>query len=344
MNILCWEGYNQKKFLKNFPYPIKAQSFISDFQIAQDLKKKIIKSDIININNPFIRDYLWKYNFIKEIEFLKYSEHYSSYLNGFSYLSKWTKSQDKKKVIGIGQRFGNLNFVINSKSIKKNTSELEGYSLINETNIKYGILLFEDFNIMQILLSSGINPFKKLNKQQIIKFSNTCSLWFERAKLISDNYLTLNKLLVKKKIHLYLTGGTYTCSVARKEGNDEIMSIIPKNRINNLKQGIIFTEITSILKAKNKKDYLAEECFLDFILSKKKSYEISMSKYTCNPILQMGNKNIFDLFSVKDLSIIQFENLYDSKVYSHEYQIMPDYLKLLKIFKKTLSLFRHKFV
>ena len=35
-------------------------------------------------------------------------------LKDFKYLSKWTLSHDKKKVIGLGQRFGNLNFVINS--------------------------------------------------------------------------------------------------------------------------------------------------------------------------------------------------------------------------------------
>ena len=42
--------------------------------------------------------------------------------------------------------------------------------------------------------------------------------------------------------------------------------------------------------------------------------------------------------------IIQFDNLDESKFYSHEYQIIPNYKKLLGIFKKTLSLYAYKII
>lgn len=340
MNIYCWEGYNQKKFIKNFSYKIKSNNFISDFYIANQIKNKKVNCDILNINNAFIRDYLWKKNFIKELDYSKYYDHISSFLKNFKHLSKWTLSHNKKKVIGVAQRFGNLNFVINSNSIRKNTSELEGYNLIKENKNKFGILLFEDFNIMQIALSVGVNPFKRLNNKEISCYAKNCQLWFENAKLISDNYLKLNKLLINRQIRFYLTGGTYTCSVARREGNNDILSIIPKKKINNLKQGLIFTEITSVLK----NSIVNSEKYIDFILSDQKSYEIAMSKYTCNPVLQMGNPKIYNLFSKNDLKIIQFDNLDESKFYSHEYQIIPNYKKLLGIFKKTLSLYAYKII
>lgn len=339
MNIYCWEGYNQKKFLRDFPYKIKTNSFISDYQIANQIKNKNIKCDVININNAFIRDYLWKKRLIKELDYSKYYNHISFFLKDFRYLSKWTLSPDKKKVIGIGQRFGNLNFVINSDIVKKRTAELEGYNLVKDINSKYGILLFEDFNIMQIALSCGVNPFKKLDKKKLSKFVSNCSLWFENAKYLSRNYLTLNKLLVNKKINFYLTGGTFTCSMSRKYGQNNILSIIPKNKINNLKQGLIFTEITSVLKKNNNTDE-----YLDYILSNKKSYEIAMSKYTCNPVLQMGNPKTFDLFKKRDLEIIQFDDLYDIKSYSNEFQIVPNYKKLLSIFKRNLFLNSFKII
>jgi len=176
--------------------------------------------------------------------------------------------------------------------------------------------------------------------KKFLVFTNNCQLWFENAKLISNNYLKLNKLLIKKQIRFYLTGGTYTCSIARREGNYNIMSIIPKKKINKLKQGLIFTEITSVLK--NSK--VNAEKYLDFILTDQKSYEIAMSKYTCNPVLQMGNPKILNRFSKNDLKIIQFDNLDDSKSHSFEYQIIPNYKKLLGIFKKTLSLYTHKII
>ncbi len=340
MNIYCWEGYNQKEFLKDFPYKINTNNFISDFQIANQIKNNEIKCDIININNSFIRDYLWKKKIIKELNYSRYHDHISFFLKKFKFLSKWTLSEDKKKVIGIGQRFGNLNFVVNSDFIKKRTAELEGYNLVKDKKNKYGILLFEDFNIMQIALSSGINPFNKLDNSKILKFNKNCQLWFKHATLISDNYLLLNNSLINKEIFFYLTGGTYTCSVSRRDGCDNILSIIPKNKVNNLNQGLIFTEITSILK---KSDVNAEK-YLDYILSEKRSYEIAMSKYTCNPVLQMGNPKVFNHFSKKDLKIIQFDDLNNSKYHSYEYQVVPNYKKLLGIFRKTLSLYAHKVV
>ena len=341
MNIYCWEGYNQKNFLNDLPLKVNSNNFISDYMVANDIKKKVIKCDVININNAFIRDYLWKFNLIKELDYEKYSPSYSNYIKNFSYLSKWTKSHNKKKIIGVGQRFGNLNYVINSNFIEPRTAELEGYNLINNKHAKFGILLFEDFNIMQISLSCGINPFKTLDKKKLLKFKKNCQLWFDKATFISDNYFLLNKLLNKKKIDFYLTGGTFTCSVARKEGYKNIISIVPKNKINNLKQGIIFTEVTSILKNKVYSNY---ELFLDYILSIKKSYEIAMSKYTCNPVLQMGDSKVFNLFSRNDLDIIQWNTLNNSQSFSHEYQIIPNYKKLLTVFRKILSLYPQKFI
>ena len=69
MHIYSWEGYNQKKFLKDLPLKVISNNFISDYTIANEIKKKYIKCDIININNAYIRDYLWKFNLIEELNY-----------------------------------------------------------------------------------------------------------------------------------------------------------------------------------------------------------------------------------------------------------------------------------
>ena len=341
MKIYCWEGYNQKKYLRKFNQKIVSKSFISDFQIANKIKKKLVKCDVLNINNAFIRDFLWKHDLIQELNYLKYNSMYEDYITVFSHLSSWTKNKDQNKIIGIAQRFGSFNFVINSNLISKKSAELNGYHLVKDNKNKYGILLFEDFNIMHISLAAGINPFKKLNKQEIINFQLLCAFWLNNAKVISSNYLTLNKKLNRKDIRFYLSGGAYTCSPARKEGFHNLMGITPKNKINNLKQGIIFTEITSIFKNKNINQ---SEKFLDYILQPEKCYEIAMSKFTCNPVLQMGNKEIFSKFSKSDLKTIQWDDILNTRKYSHEYQIIPDYKKLLLIFKNELNKNKNKII
>ena len=194
---------------------------------------------------------------------------------------------------------------------------------------------------MHIALAAGVNPFKKLNSLNINEFTNTCKNWLQNASIISDNFILLNKELNAKNISLYLSGGTYTCSIARKEGFKNILAITPKNKINNVKQGIIFTEITSILKNKNIKQ---SEKFIQYILKPEKCYEIAMSKLTCNPVLQMGNKKIFSKFTINDLNIIQWNDISNIKKYSHEYQIVPDYKKLLSIFRKELNKNKKKII
>ena len=124
MKIYCWEGYNQKKYLRKFNQKIVSKSFISDFQIANKIKKKLVKCDVLNINNAFIRDFLWKHDLIQELNYLKYNSMYEDYITIFNHLSRWTKNKDQNKIIGIAQRFGSFNFVINSKLIFRTVEKL----------------------------------------------------------------------------------------------------------------------------------------------------------------------------------------------------------------------------
>ena len=333
MNLYCWEGYNQKKFLTHYNTKVYPKTFISDYQIAKDIKNKEVDCDVININNAFIKDYLWKYKLIEKINYVNFSEMYNDYISNFKYLSKWTKSNDNKNIIGIAQRFGSFNFVINDKLVSKKTAELNGFNLMLELENEYGVLLFEDFNIMHISLSAGINPFKDLTNSEYLKFDSACKNWLNKSKVISNNFNKLNKLLNKKNIKAYFTGGTFTCSAPRKEGFYNIQAITPRNKINNLKQGIIFTEITSVIKNRNSQN---SEKFLNYIIKPNKSYEIAMSKYTSNPVLQMGSKKVFSKFSKKDLKIIQWEDLRSISRHCHDYQLAPNYKILISIFRKHL--------
>lgn len=339
MKLYSWDGYNESKYLKDYNRKVIAKQFLSDYEIAEKISKNKIQSDILNINNAYVRDYLDQKKLLKELNKDQFESTYKDYIKYYENLSKWTISKDKKRIIGIAQRFGNFGIVINNHKISRNYAEQYGYNIIKENKLPYGLLLLEDFNIMQISLSTGINPFRKLTKDQINIFNNKCIEWMESSSIISNDYKHLNKLLSAKTINCYLTGGTYTCSISRREGIKNIISIIPRNKIRNLRQGILFTEITSLIKNNNKINF---EDFLKFMLREDKCYQIAMSKNTCNPVIQMGNKKIFSNFSKEDLSIIQWNNLKNDSEYCHEYQIVPDYKNLIKIFRKNLNKYKYK--
>ena len=58
----------------------------------------------------------------------------------------------------------------------------------------------------------------------------------------------------------------------------------------------------------------------------------------------MGNKEIFSKFSKNDLKTIQWDDILNTRKYSHEYQIIPDYKKLLLLFKNELNKNKNKII
>ena len=52
---------------------------------------------------------------------------------------------------------------------------------------------------------------------------------------------------------------------------------------------------------------------------------------TFNPVTQMGNTDCFELFTAEELDIIQWDSLEEEMARSVEYDIVPDYDKLLDI-------------
>ena len=61
------------------------------------------------------------------------------------------------------------------------------------------------------------------------KYTETAKRVFKGARMVGD-LATMNQALVSGEIDFYLTGGTYSCSPARADGNLNIRSITPTAR------------------------------------------------------------------------------------------------------------------
>ena len=73
------------------------------------------------------------------------------------------------------------------------------------------------------------------------------------------------------------------------------------------------------------------ENFLEYVQSPEMSHTVAFAEGTFNPVTQMGNADCFKLFTKEELDIIQWDSLEEEMARSAEYDIVPDYDKLLDI-------------
>ena len=332
LNILCWQGYDAAEVLNPFAsqhdISIHAETLLSDAGTAQRLVAgEVSEWDVLNINNAYIRDYLYLRNLIRPLAQSRFQPYFESLLPQYQRLYKWAYSHNGD-LIGICQRFGAFNLVVNTKHIDRHSAEDQGFDLANQAKKPYGILLYDDFNIMHICIGAGLNPFVELNDDELDKFTATATQWLQNASLVTDDHTLLNKALIGGGIDFYLSGGVYTVSTARLAGYQHLQAVTPSRGPIDGLGGIVFTEITSCLQH-NHASLLAED-FLEYLLQPEVSIQIAFSEGTCNPVAQMGDSKVFAKFSAEQLNAIQWDTLEEDISRCADYHIPPNHSVLLQ--------------
>ena len=137
LNMLCWEGYDAEpitsRFKQEFALQLNVETLLSDAAIADDLLAGGHSDcDILNINNAYIRDCLEPAGRVHTLD-TELSERYRSAIHPFynSFLP-WSYNASND-LIGIGQRYGPFNLVINTDAISRtiDASHGDGRRLLN---------------------------------------------------------------------------------------------------------------------------------------------------------------------------------------------------------------------
>ncbi|MBL9036733.1 MAG: extracellular solute-binding protein [Rhodospirillaceae bacterium] len=336
LNILCWEGYNSAQVLDPFRQQtgatVKAESLTNDPTMINRLRAGEINVwDLINVNNPWARKIMWPEKLIKPLDRAKMEPYFEKMLPAFKPPYQWSLDDSGKDLIGMAQRFGPYSFVVNTDKISRASAEDQGWDLWNDdANAgKYGVQESDDWNVFDLCCISGFDPFKEHTDEEVARYTATAKKVFKNAKVVGD-LATMNQLLVSGDIDFYLTGGTYSCSPARADGALNIRAITPnKGPLAGGKGGISWIEITSVV---NNPDVspLAEQ-FLEYVQDPEMSHTVAFAEGTFNPVAQMGNPDCFKLFTAEELDIIQWDSLEEEMARSVEYDIVPDYDRLLDI-------------
>jgi spermidine/putrescine transport system substrate-binding protein len=334
MNLLCWEGYEADNILGEFSrrqnIQCSAKTLLSDAATAHALlqrEREFSHWDVLNINNPWCRDFLCHHGVIHRLSEDRFAHTLDNLLPEFDRLSHWARN-DSGELIGVCQRFGAFNLVVNTDRIDSRSAIDQGFNLANSPGQRYGILAYDDFNIFHICIGAGINPFEKLGAAELQKFSDTAQDWHTRAQLLSDDHNVLNRALAEGDIDFYISGGTYTVAHARLAGQNKLQAITPAHGSINGLGGVVFAEITSVLQRATSPESALE--FLEYIVQPGISYRAATTPNTLNPVSQMGNPEVLRRFSTEQLDAMQWETLSEDIARCAMYQIPPDHRALQK--------------
>lgn len=336
LNILCWEGYNSAQVLDPFRElkgaTVKAESLTNDPTMINRLRAGEINVwDLINVNNPWARKIMWPENLIRPIDRAAFEPFFEKMLPAFKPPYKWAMDDSGEVMLGSCQRFGPYSFVVNTDKVSRATAEDQGWDLWNDpANAgKYGVLESDDWNVFDICCIAGFDPFVTHTDDEAAKFEDTARRVFKGAKVVGD-IATMNQAFISGEIDFHMTGGTYSASPARADGATNIRGITPlRGPMEGGKGGISWIEVTSVV---NNPDVspLAEE-FLKYVQDPEVAHVVAFAEGTFNPVAQMGNPDCFSLFTAEELDAIQWDSLEEEMARSIEYDIVPDYDRLLDI-------------
>ena len=339
LNLLCWEGYESAEIVEPFErqaaLKLNVKTLLSDAAAAETLVAgQFDEVDILNINNAYIRDFLYPRGLIEVLDKNAFAHYEHSIHPLYTDLLSWSYNS-QNQLIGIGQRFGPFNLVINSRVISPDMAADQGFNLPNDpaSHHRFGILNYPDFNVFHFSIGAGLNPFAKLDADQLDTFNKTAMRWYQSALMVEDDHHKLNQALINREIDFYISGGTYTASPARLAGQHEILAVTPWYGPIDGKGGIVFTEITSMLASTTRKT--TAESFLQYMLSAQVAASIAFVGGTCNPVAQMGDPKVFALFNKVQLQAIQWEDLEHDLSKCAQYQIPPQNRQLLAILKQA---------
>jgi spermidine/putrescine transport system substrate-binding protein len=311
---------------------VQAESGTSDPDMINKLRAGEVRVwDLINVNQPWARNQLFPEKLIKPLnkeKFLPYFEKMSPEFAKPYHLA----FSDNADLIGMPQRYGPFSFVVNTDKISRKTAEEVGWDLFFDPKMKnrYGVLTYDNWNIIHMCIAAGLNPFEKLDEAGMAKFKTTAEQIFSGSKLLSDDLVAMNTALINGEIDAYFTGGTYTASPARLDGLTNVRAITPNKGPVDGKGGVAWIELTSLVNNPTPSP-LAED-FLEFVQKPEICKAVGFAEGTYNPVAQMGSPEVFKLWNKEELDAIQWDSLTEEMDRCLEYDQVTSYDDLIKIY------------
>ena len=278
--MLTWDGYVDPRVLDGFTDQygtgIDYELHTSDPDSVNKLRAGETRIwDIINLNNPWAREMMWPEGLIVELDRARFEPYFEAMLPMFQPPYKWAMSLDNEHLLGVCQRVDTFDFVVNTDVVSADMAKDEGWDLFNNPDMagRYGILAYDNWNIMHICMAAGLHPFKEKTDDQVAIFEAAARRLINGAKMVSDDFVAVNLAVVNGEIDMYFGGGTYSISSARLDGLTNLYHVVPKSGPADGKGGINWIELNSVV---NNPDLHPKAMdWMEYILQPDTSYAVA---------------------------------------------------------------------
>ena len=339
LNLFVWNGYDSDSvlnpFRKRYNCKINVELLTDDPDAIMKLRAGATRQfHVMVLNNCWSRG-MYKDGLIKPLDKETFKPFFKNFPSRYHWPYKWAMADDGN-LLGMPQRYGPFNFVINNKGISKKTAEDEGWNLFSDEKNKgrWALLNWDNWVLYQMCQGAGVYPFKKHSAEEMKKVEEMAFKWFKNAKFVTESEVEVNNALINGEIDFYVCGGNYTASPPRREGHLEVEAVTPrKGAMKNGVGGIVWMELTNVIN--NPKPSPLADDFLAHLQEPDVSYMVAMADSTHNPVANMGDPNVFKKFTKNDLLSIQWDDLPEDLNHCEDYAENPDYLKMMRFYRKA---------
>jgi len=335
LNLLCWDAYADPRlaemWLKDTGSKLKSEIHISDPQSLNRLRAGETKNwDFINVNDPWAKNYFWPEKLIVDLPRERFDPLYEVMLPKFKPPYARAMSRDGQHLLGVVQRLETFDIAINTDKISIETAENEGWDMFNNADFKFGVLAYEDWNVMDLCMIAGVHPYKDKTDADVAKFTETANRVMKQAKTVTTDFVQLNLAMLNNEIDAYFCGGTYSIASARREGNNNLWAISPPKGPADGKGGINWIELNSAINNPNFNPKTFE--FLEWMVKPDQAYIVASGNGNLQPVSQMAQPEVLAKFSKEELDAMQFDTLDKRLAAATEFDIVPQYDKLYDIY------------
>ncbi|MDH3691246.1 MAG: PotD/PotF family extracellular solute-binding protein, partial [Gammaproteobacteria bacterium] len=341
LRMLTWDGYVDPRVIDTFTerhgIQVSYELHTSDPDSVNKLRAGQTEIwDIINLNNPWAREMMWPEDLIVELPRDRFEPYFDKMLPMFKSPYHWAMSLDGEHLLGVCQRIDTFDFIVNTDKISADMGKDQGWDLFHDPAMKgrYGILAYDNWNIMHMCMGAGLHPFKDKSDDDVAKFEETARNWINGAKIISDDFTQLNLGLLNDEIDAYFSGGTYSISAARFEGENQLYHVAPKSGPADGKGAILWIELNSAVN--NPDFHPAAFDWLEYILQPDVSYFVGTAGGFFLPVGQLADPEVLAKFSKEELDSFQWDEFDYRASSAVEYDVVPDYNRLYDIYTAAL--------
>jgi spermidine/putrescine transport system substrate-binding protein len=341
LSLLTWDAYADPRLLTMWREKtggdVRYEIHISDPTSVNRLRAGETRVwDFINVNNPWARNVMWPAGLIRGLPRDRFDPLYAQMKPKFQMPYKWALSDDGQNLLGLVQRYETFDFVVNPNVISPALAKDEGWDLFNNADFsgRYGILAYEDWNVMHICMGAGVHPYKVKTDEEVARFEETAKRWIQNAKLVTTDFVQLNLAVLNGEIDLYVTGGTYTTAAARLEGVTELHAVTPSRGPADGKGGINWIEINSVVN--NPDEHPQALDWIEFIATPEAAEIVARGNGNLQPVSQMSQPELMARFSATELAAIQWDEFDERIANAVEFDIVPDYDRLYDIYSAAM--------